>query len=66
MVGLFVAGFVVPPTGIIDGSVLTAGGFIFGVAGLFTVIHAIDRGLDAKVSHGQTSLEIQNDDKDED
>ena len=65
-IGLFMAGFIVPPTGIIDGSVLTAGGIMFGFAGLFLALHAIDRGLDAKVTHGQTVVELQNDDKDED
>ena len=63
---LFVAGFIVPPTGIIDGSVLTAGGIMLAFAGLFLALHAIDKGIDAKVTHGQTSIELQNDDEKKD
>ena len=36
-IGLIVAGFCVPPMGIIDGSVLTAVGILFGFASLAQV-----------------------------
>ena len=60
-VALLVASFLVPPTGVIDGSVLAATGEIFAFAALGTVIKAIDRGVDATVSHKDTSITINND-----
>ena len=39
--GLLIASFVVPPTGIIDGSVLKAASLIFGFAGLFFLREAV-------------------------
>ena len=57
-VGLFVAGFCVPPHGEIDGSILTAGGILFAFATLETVHVALKKGVDAKVKHGKTELTI--------
>ena len=57
-VGLFVAGFCVPPHGEIDDSILTAGGILFAFATLETVHVAIKKGVDAKVKHGQTELTV--------
>jgi hypothetical protein len=57
-IGLFVAGFCVPPHGEIDGSLLTAGGILFAFATLETVHVALRKGVDAKVKHGQTELTI--------
>lgn len=57
-VGLFVAGFCMPPHGEIDGSILTAGGILFAFATLETVHVALRKGVDAKVKHGQTELTI--------
>lgn len=57
-IGLFVAGFCVPPHGEIDGSLLTAGGILFAFATLETVHVAIKKGVDAKVKHGQTELTV--------
>lgn len=57
-IGLFVAGFCVPPHGEIDGSLLTAGGILFAFATLETVHIAIKKGVDAKVKHGQTELTV--------
>ena len=57
-IGLFVAGFCVPPHGEIDGSVLTACGILFGFATLEVVHIAIKRGVDAKVKHGKTEVTI--------
>lgn len=55
---LIIASWLVPPMGAIDGSVLAAVGEIFAFAALGTVIKAIDKGLDAKVTHGNTSVTI--------
>lgn len=57
-IALIVAGFCVPPTGEIDGSVLTGVGELFGFAALYTLWIAIMRGTNAKVSHGKTSLSV--------
>lgn len=62
---LTVAGFIVPPTGEIDGSVLTAVGELFGFAALWCVYVAIERGIDAKITHNDTTIEINNDNDDE-
>ena len=57
-VGLIIASFLLPPTGIIDNSVLAAAGEIFAFAALGTLVHAIDKGKTARVMHGNTSLEV--------
>lgn len=56
--GLLVAGFIVPPMGVIDPSVLKGGGLIFAFPTLWTVGRAIDKGLDAKLKHGNTEVII--------
>lgn len=58
---LIITGFLLPPTGIIDGSVLVATGEIAGFAALFEAGHAIDKGLDAKVKLKDIELHIEND-----
>lgn len=57
-VGLIITSFFVPPTGVIDDSVLMATGELFGFAALGTVVKAIDKGVDARVQHRNTSLTI--------
>ena len=58
---LIITSFIVPPMGVIDGSILGAVGELFGFAALGTVVKAIDRGMDAKITHGETAVEINND-----
>ena len=60
---LLITSFIVPPTGIIDASVLAATGEIFAFASLGTVLKAIEKGIDAKITKGNTTLELNNDDK---
>ena len=55
---LLFTGLFLPPLGIIDNSVLIAAGEIFGFASLFTLSKAIDRGIDAKLTHKDTSISI--------
>ena len=61
-VALLIAGFLLPPMGVIDGSVLTAVGEIL----LFPVViygfRAIELGLEVKIQKGDTTLEIHKDD----
>ena len=43
-IGLFVGGFFVPPMGVIDGSVLKAGGILLGFGALGIFGRALDEG----------------------
>ena len=61
-IGLFVASFIVPPTGEIHGSVLKAAGWLFSFAALFELREAIKEGLGFKVTHGNTSVEVRDQD----
>ena len=60
---LIVVSFFVPPRGVIDGSVLAAVGELFAFASLFMIWESVDRGMDAKITHGGTKIELNNDDK---
>ena len=60
---LIVAGFCVPPTGVVDGSVLIATGILAGFGAMFECGHAVDKGLDAKVKIKDIELQIDNDEK---
>lgn len=60
---LIVAGFCVPPTGVVDGSVLIATGILAGFGAMFELGHAVDKGLDAKVKIKDIELQIDNDEK---
>ena len=64
-IGLGIAGFVVPPTGVVDGSVLTLIGIIFGFATLDTVRVAVARGSDMSVKKGDLEMSINNNDPEE-
>ena len=59
---LIIAGFLLPPQGVIDGSVLKAVGELI----LFPVViygfRAIELGLEVKIQKGDTTLEIHKDD----
>lgn len=58
---LIAASFIIPPIGIIDSSVLGAVGELAGFGALWEVHIAIKKGLDAKISHHDTTIEINND-----
>lgn len=62
---LIVLGFVVPPLGLIDPSVLTAVGEVFAFATLGVVADAIKEGYNARVSKGDVSVEIGVNNKEE-
>jgi hypothetical protein len=61
---LIIAGFIVPPLGTIDNSVLIAAGEINGTIALGCVLRAIDNGVDATFQHNNTSVTITNKDED--
>lgn len=58
---LFVSGFIAPPKGIIDASVLKAGCILLAILGVIVLREAVHEGMDAKVTHGDTTIEITND-----
>ena len=55
---LILISFFVPPLALVDGSVLAATGELFGFAALGAVIHSIDRGKTASVSHNGTTITV--------
>ena len=59
---LIVAGFIVPPTGVVDSSVLIAVGELNGTLAIGAVIKAIDNGRSASIKHNDTELIINGDD----
>ena len=61
-IGLIVAGFLLPPMGIIDGSVLTAVGELLLFPVVIYAFRAIELGLEVKIQKGDTSVEIHKDD----
>ena len=59
-----IVGFLLPPTGVIDNTVLIAVGELDGMIALGAVIKSIDKGRSASIKHNNTEL-IINGDKDE-
>ena len=59
-IGLLVVGFLTPPQGKIDSSVLKAVGELFAFAALAVGAHAVNLGYDLKLSKGNTSVELHN------
>ena len=57
-IALIVGGFIVPPTGVIDGSVLTAVGLLLMFAVIEKIPEAIKTGRNIKVQKGDASLEV--------
>ena len=55
---LIVGGFIVPPTGVIDGSVLTAVGLLLMFSLIEKLPEAIAAGRSVKIQRGDTSLEV--------
>lgn len=60
---LICAGFLFPPPGQIDNSVLVGAGELNGTIALGAVIKAIDKGVDATFQHNNTSVTITNKDE---
>ena len=60
-VGLIIASFFIPPQGVVDSSVLAAVGEIFAFAAMFAVWEAVDKGIDAKIVHGNTTIILDGD-----
>ena len=58
-IGLIVAGFCVPPMGIIDGSVLTAVGILFGFASLAQIPIIIEVAGYVRMTKGDMTFEAK-------
>lgn len=61
--GLFIGGFFCPPMGVIDGSVLKAGGILLGFAALGVAGQNLANGKDIIFSHGDTKVEINDEEE---
>ena len=57
-IALFATSAYWPPKGVIDPSMFSAAGFLFGFATLFELREAIREGLGVKLTHGGTSLQV--------
>jgi len=57
-IGLTVAGFCVPPMGVIDGSVLTAVGELFGFGALAQLPDVVGSGKRMSIRRGDTQLTV--------
>ena len=60
---MFAVSFFIPPKGVIDGSIFKAAGFLFGFATLFEVREAIREGMGVRLTHGDTTIEIRDTDR---
>ena len=61
---LIVAGFIVPPIGQVDNSILIAVGELNGILAIGAVIKAIDNGRSASIKHNGTEVTITGDEDD--
>lgn len=57
---MMIAGFILPPMGQIDNSVLIGVGEIDGLIAIGAVLKAIDKGTDVSMTHNNTSVTITN------
>ena len=64
-IALFVGGFFCPPMGVIDGSVLTAGGILMGFAALGIAGQNLANGNWVIFKHGETEVKIGDDDNEQ-
>lgn len=53
-------GFIVPPKGVIDESILRYGTIIFGFSPIAVAREAIKEGIGVKMKHGSTEIEVNN------
>ena len=64
-IGLLIGGFFTPPMAVIDGSVLQAVGLLLGFATLAQLPVVLSSAKSAKITHGDTSIEVTNKKKEE-
>jgi len=61
-IGLFITSALVPPKGVIDPSMFKAAGYILAFATLIVLREAIREGLGVKLTHGDLTVEIKDQD----
>jgi len=59
---LFITSALMPPKGVIDPSMFKAAAYLVGFATLIVIREAIREGLGVKLTHGDTTLEIKDQD----
>ena len=59
-IALFIGGFFCPPMGQIDGSVLTAGGILFGFAALAVAGQNLANGKEVVFKKGDIQVSVEN------
>jgi hypothetical protein len=64
-IGLLVGGFFVPPMGVVDGSLLTSVGLLLIYALLAQLPTILESAGYAKITSGNTTIEISKEDNDE-
>lgn len=64
-IGLLIGGFFVPPMGVVDGSLLTSVGLLLIYALLAQLPTILESAGYAKITSGNTTIEISKDDNDE-
>lgn len=57
-IALVVGGFLVPPLGVIDGSVLKAVGELLVFPTIAYGFRAVEMGIDVRISKGDTTIEV--------
>lgn len=62
-IALMVTSFIVPPLAVIDSSVFVGTSILFAYAALASFNAALDKGVDAKIKHNDTELQIINDEE---
>lgn len=60
---LFIGGFFCPPMGVIDGSVLKAGGILFAFAALAVAGQNLANGKDIRFKHGETEVTVNDEEE---
>lgn len=60
---LFIGGFFCPPMGVIDGSVLTAGGVLFGFAALGVIGQNLAHGKEVSWKKGDMEITVGDNDE---
>ena len=60
---LILGGAFTPPPFVIDSSIFIATGEMFGFASLWVLYKSIDKGIDARITKGDTDIRIINEDK---
>lgn len=60
-IGMMLVSFFVPPLAVIDSSIFVATSILFAYAALASFNAALEKGVDAKIKHNDTELQIIND-----